>query len=71
MPSQAYEYILYNGGISSENAYPYEAKNGTSCRFSPSDVSAFIPGGAYNITAYDEEELYNTVGSIGPVSVAF
>jgi len=40
------------------HSWLHMGKNGSSCRFSPSDVSAYIPGGAYNITAYDEDELY-------------
>ena len=37
LPSQAFEYIRYNGGINSEEAYPYEGIDG-SCKCDESKV---------------------------------
>jgi len=52
------------------NAYPYTAKDGP-CKFRPEFVGAYVPGGPFNITEYDEEELLYAVAYSGPVSVAF
>ena len=43
LPSQAFEYIYYNGGIESEKDYPYTAKDG-SCHFNKSEVAATVSG---------------------------
>ena len=70
LPAQAFEYIRYAGGLDSESSYPYEGQDG-SCRFSASGVSASVPGGSVNITAYDEQGILEAVGLAGPVSIAF
>lgn len=68
LPSQAFEYISYNGGIEGEDDYPYTAVDGTCV----STASKYRLGvyGAHNITAGDEEELKQAV-YLQPVSVAF
>lgn len=38
LPSQAFEYIKYNGGLETEDAYPYTAKDGT-CKFMAQNVA--------------------------------
>ncbi len=45
-------------------------KDGT-CRFKKSAIVASVPGGSVNITAYDEQQILQAVGSVGPVSMAF
>ena len=42
LPSQAFEYIKYNGGLESEKNYPYRAHNESICRFNKSLVSATV-----------------------------
>lgn len=69
LPSQAYEYVLYNGGIDTEAAYPYVGVNGE-CHFSKSGVGAMVSG-VYNVTQFDEEELQGAVGFVRPTSIAF
>lgn len=69
LPSQAYEYVLYNGGIDTEAAYPYVGTNGE-CHFSKSGVGAKVTG-VVNITQYDEAELRSAVGLVRPSSIAF
>ena len=41
LPSQAFEYIHYNGGLESEKDYPYHAKDGK-CDFNVSEVAATV-----------------------------
>jgi len=69
LPSQAFEYIHYNGGIMDEWDYKYEAKNGT-CRYKSGDAVAFVKS-VVNITAGDEHELADAIAFHNPVSVAF
>jgi cathepsin H len=69
LPSQAYEYIHYNGGLDTEDQYPYTAVTGKTCNYvaSPATKVASV----VNITAYDEEQLHAAVGTTGPVSIAY
>ena len=69
LPSQAFEYIHYAGGVTSEEEYLYTAQDGV-CR---ADIPryAFVPFGSANITYQDEEELAAAVAFAGPVSIAF
>jgi cathepsin H len=41
LPSQAFEYIKYNGGLDTEEAYPYTGKDG-SCKFSRENVGVQV-----------------------------
>ena len=69
LPSQAFEYIHYAGGVTSEEEYPYTALDGT-CR-TDLPLYASVPFGSANITYQDEDELAAAVAYIGPVSIAF
>ena len=68
LPSQAFEYLKYAGGHDTEDVYPYTAKDGK-CSFDGRGVAHVTQ--INNITAYDEDELMQAVGSAGPVSIAF
>ncbi|RWW61780.1 hypothetical protein BHE74_00031142 [Ensete ventricosum] len=48
LPSQAFEYIKYNGGIDTEESYPYSATNGI-CSFKPESVGVKVTA-SVNIT---------------------
>ncbi|XP_063650329.1 pro-cathepsin H isoform X2 [Pan troglodytes] len=48
LPSQAFEYILYNKGIMGEDTYPYQGKDGY-CKFQPGKAIGFVKDVA-NIT---------------------
>ncbi|CEG46819.1 cathepsin h [Plasmopara halstedii] len=64
LPSHAFEFIKYNGGLDTEKTYPYEAKEGK-CKFNTYHVGVQVDQ-IVNITAQNEKELKNAVGSIGP-----
>jgi cathepsin H len=76
LPSHAFEYINYAGGLAKEFFYPYRAEgtgDNSNCQF---DASAKSKIGArtvrsFNITEGDEETLQRIVATVGPVSVAF
>ncbi|MFS7982773.1 putative cathepsin H [Helianthus anomalus] len=69
LPSQAYEYIKYNGGLDSEEAYPYTGKDGV-CKYSAENAAVQVLD-SVNITSGAEDELKHAVGVVRPVSVAF
>jgi len=69
LPSQAFEYIKYNGGLDTEEAYPYTGKDG-SCKFSRENVGVQVID-SVNITLGAEDELKHAVAFVRPVSVAF
>mmetsp|Transcript_6486 Transcript_6486/g.7499 ORF Transcript_6486/g.7499 Transcript_6486/m.7499 type:complete len:425 (-) Transcript_6486:239-1513(-) len=69
LPSQAYEYIKYSGGMDLETSYSYEAKEG-SCLAENSIVGATVAE-VYNITSGDEDDLVNAISQVGPVSIAY
>lgn len=69
LPSHAYEYIFYNGGIESEDDYPYLGITDT-CHFDKSKVSVTVKG-VHNITEGAEHEIEIAVGTVGPVSIAY
>ncbi|KAF8100424.1 hypothetical protein N665_0224s0011 [Sinapis alba] len=69
LPSQAFEYIKFNGGLDTEEAYPYTAKNGT-CKYSAENVGVQVLD-SVNITLGAEDELKHAVGLVRPVSIAF
>lgn len=48
LPSQAFEYIKYNGGLDTEEAYPYAGVNGH-CKFKPENVAVQLAN-SVNIT---------------------
>ncbi|GMJ07297.1 hypothetical protein like AT3G45310 [Hibiscus trionum] len=69
LPSQAFEYIKYNGGLDTEESYPYTARNGL-CKYSPENVAVKVID-SVNITLGSEDELKHAVAVVRPVSVAF
>ncbi|WVZ11057.1 hypothetical protein V8G54_015587 [Vigna mungo] len=69
LPSQAFEYIKYNGGLDTEEAYPYTGKDG-SCEFKSANVAVRVID-SINITLGAEDELKHAVAFVRPVSVAY
>lgn len=70
LPSHAFEYVSYAGGISTEVAYPYYAED-RDCTVDSSTFALAVEGGSVNITEGDEVELQHAVFEHGPVSIAF
>ncbi|XP_068579901.1 pro-cathepsin H isoform X2 [Cebidichthys violaceus] len=69
LPSQAFEYIMYNKGLMTEEDYPYTASD-DSCVYKPELAAAFVKE-VVNITEYDEMGMEDAVATRNPVSLAF
>ncbi|CAK5000631.1 unnamed protein product [Aphanomyces euteiches] len=69
LPSHAFEYVKFNGGLDTCASYPYHAKD-EACKFSSSSIGVKVFD-VVNITSKDENQLRAAVGTVGPVSVAF
>ncbi|XP_041827676.1 cathepsin L.1 [Melanotaenia boesemani] len=63
----AFRYIQANGGIDTEDSYPYEAEDGQ-CRYNPDNVGAKCTG-YVDVTEGDEDALKEAVATVGPISV--
>ena len=70
LPSHAFEYIKYAGGLDTEESYPYHASHDGPCLVSTKTFGAHVAE-IYNITSGDEDDLINAIGNVGPVSVAY
>jgi cathepsin L len=64
----AFQYIKENGGLESEDSYPYKGKEGK-CRFDKTKVVATCSG-YMDVKSGDEEALREAVATVGPVSIA-
>jgi cathepsin H len=76
LPSHAYEYLKYSGGMATEKNYPYTAsENGgtVACSIQSHDSEEWRAQVAevFNITSRDEDDLVHAVATIGPVSIAY
>jgi cathepsin H len=69
LPSQAFEYIRYNGGLDTEDSYPYQGTD-QDCQFTTSGIGATVTD-VFNITEKDEDGIVLAVGTVGPVSIAY
>ncbi|KAK5606684.1 hypothetical protein CRENBAI_016948 [Crenichthys baileyi] len=63
----AFKYLQANGGIDTEDSYPYEAEDGQ-CRYNPDAIGATCTG-YVDVKKGDEDALKEAVATIGPVSV--
>lgn len=59
LPSQAFEYVKYNGGLDTEEAYPYTGKDGE-CKFSAQNVGVQVHD-SVNITLVSYQRSFLTV----------
>ncbi|KAK7904098.1 hypothetical protein WMY93_016705 [Mugilogobius chulae] len=67
---QAFEYIEANGGIDTEDAYPYEAEDGK-CRYDPSKIGATCTGFFYESGVYNEPECSSSDLDHGVLAVGY
>lgn len=54
LPSHAFEYIRYTGGLQSDVTYPYKAKNQV-CNYKKEAAIGYARYGSFNITQGDED----------------
>lgn len=66
---QAFQYVLDNKGLDSEDSYPYLGKDDQDCKYNP-DNNAANDTGFMDVKSGSEKELMKAVASVGPVSVA-
>lgn len=64
----AFQYIIENGGIDTEDSYPYEAMD-EKCRFKKENIGATIKNFTL-LEEYSESALQWGVANVGPISVA-
>ncbi|XP_078698616.1 digestive cysteine proteinase 1-like [Branchiostoma floridae x Branchiostoma belcheri] len=67
-PHLAFQYIRDNGGINTEECYPYTAMDGN-CRYNSNCSGATLSSYVFVNPSRDEEALKHAVGTFGPVSV--
>ncbi|KAK9498922.1 hypothetical protein O3M35_003463 [Rhynocoris fuscipes] len=65
----AFKYVKENGGINSEDLYPYEGNDYEFCRYDPDQVAATVKG-YISIPKGNETLLKYAVATVGPISVA-
>ncbi|XP_072453037.1 procathepsin L-like [Notamacropus eugenii] len=64
----AFEYVKRNGGIDTEESYPYKATYG-SCHYQPEYSSAIVTG-YVDLPSGNERILAKALATMGPISVA-
>lgn len=64
----AFQYVKDNGGLDTEESYPYHA-HAEKCHFKKQNVGSTCSG-FMDITSGDEDALREAVATVGPVSVA-
>ena len=66
-PEAAMRYVVANG-VDTETSYPYTAQDGT-CNFNKSNIGSHLTR-TVNITNGSMTELYHSIATVGPISIA-
>jgi len=66
--TQAMQYIISNGGIDTEQSYPYTAEDGTTCNYNAANSGATLKSFT-NVKSGSESDLQQKA-NLGPTSVA-
>lgn len=66
---QAFQYIQDNGGLDTEESYPYEARDDT-CRYDALESAAEDKGFVDVSPPGDEEKLQVALATVGPIAIA-
>lgn len=66
---KAFKYVKDNGGIDTEESYPYKAKTGKTCLYNATDNGANLTSWV-DIPSKSEADLQKAVATVGPISVA-
>ncbi|KAF2885261.1 hypothetical protein ILUMI_20927 [Ignelater luminosus] len=66
--TKTFQYVIQNGGINTEDSYPYEGAVGQ-CRYNPQNSAGTISRIMY-VRQGSESDLQDAVANVGPVSVA-
>jgi len=66
-PAIGIQHVIANGGIDTEESYPFMAEDGDVCKFNPDTVGATMSR-VNAIQKYNETELTLGVGTFGPFS---
>lgn len=67
--THTFEYVQVNGGIDTEDGYPYEARDGI-CRYDPKKNSSVKVNQFVELPEGDEVKLQATLAIIGPIAFA-
>ncbi|XP_037082408.1 procathepsin L-like [Pollicipes pollicipes] len=65
----AFDYVIANGGVATEDSYPYEERSSFRCRYDAAAPGASISS-YKDVPSGSEEALQSAVAFVGPVSVA-
>ncbi|UYV60950.1 CTSL [Cordylochernes scorpioides] len=65
--SRAYDYIIDNGGIDTEESYPYKPER-DQCQYNKSNIGATCKD--FMSVNQDEESLKQALAAVGPISIA-
>ncbi|XP_031622652.1 cathepsin L1-like [Contarinia nasturtii] len=65
----AFQYVKDNGGINTEESYPYDGSDDNTCRFNPKNSVATVFG-MVDIPEGNETALVAALATVGPVSVS-
>lgn len=65
----AYQYIMDNNGIATEESYPYKSMD-SECKFNATSKVNITIRGYRDIDKGDEQQLQDALANVGPISVA-